>query len=169
MPHIGTQRGFTLIELMIAVVIVAILATIAVPSYRAQMVRAQVSEALNVAGAAKLAVATEFAAAGEAPADRTAAAMSADASDTSGEYVESVDVDDGVIVVTFNNEAHPDLTGAELALIPYESPSGGVAWQCGDAPAPSGLDLLGTASGGNTAVHRDSTVEPRYMPASCRD
>jgi type IV pilus assembly protein PilE len=42
---IFSQRGMTLIELMIVVVVVAILASIAVPSYRSYMVRANRTEA----------------------------------------------------------------------------------------------------------------------------
>ena len=54
------QKGFTLIELMIVVAIIGILAAIAIPAYQDYTIRAQVSEGLNLAAAAKAAVAESY-------------------------------------------------------------------------------------------------------------
>lgn len=47
LPKARTARGFTLIEVMITVAIVAILAMVALPSYREYVVRGQLANATN--------------------------------------------------------------------------------------------------------------------------
>src|SRR4030081_1889935 len=97
----AVQKGFTLIELMIVVAIIGILAAIAIPAYQDYTIRAQVTEGLNLAAAAKAAVAESYLNKGVGPATRTAAGMSPTLTDTSGKYVKSVDVTNGTITIAY--------------------------------------------------------------------
>ena len=156
------QQGFTLIELMIVVAIIGILAAIAIPAYQDYTIRAQVSEGMNLAAASKAAIAETYLNRGVAPATRTAAGMTANATDTQGKYVQEIEITDGEIIIMYGNEAHQNITGLVLYLTPYLSIDQSVVWKCGTAPAPAGLSSMGSAPAEAT------DVPPQYLPAACR-
>jgi len=141
------QKGFTLIELMIVVAIIAILAAIAIPAYQDYLVRTQVSEGAVLTDGAKTAVAEFYSNTGRMPANNTSAGLATAASIT-GKYVDNVNVAaGGIITATFGKQANTAITGAgtDTFVLSPVTHSGSIAWTC-----------------------TGSKVNQKYLPTSCR-
>ena len=123
------QHGFNLAELMIVMAIIGILAAIAMPAFQTYTIRAQVSEGLNLAGPAKLAVSSYHLDRGQFPTDNTTAGMDT-AGSYKGKYVESISVADEVISIQYGNDANARIAGEKVTLTATDN-LGSVGWVCG--------------------------------------
>jgi type IV pilus assembly protein PilA len=144
MAHL--RKGFTLIELMIVIAIIALLASLGLPMYQDYTVRAKVTEFILVAGPAKIAVTAAVQVANEMP-----SALALDAQST--QYVDSVayardaaNAKIGTITVTAKEQ--PRIGGKKLELKATLADTGQLSWSCGPA-ATDGIDA-------------------KYLPASCK-
>jgi hypothetical protein len=150
---------------MAVVAAAGVAAAVALPAYRDYTIRAQVSEGLNMAAAAKTAVAEAYLSSSRAPVSRPSAGMTANATDSQGRYVESIDVIDGEIIIRFRPDADGVIASQAVHLVPYlgsDRSGSGIVWVCGRATPPAGLEPLGGATPGGT------TVPPQYLPSGCR-
>jgi type IV pilus assembly protein PilA len=165
------QKGFTLIELMIVVAIIGILAAIAIPAYQDYTIRTQVSEGLTLASDVKAGVAEYAAQTGDWPLDLAEAGLgSAVAGDKSGRYVESINVSNGTIVITYGRDANSKIAGSILSIRPLTNENGDVVWQCGLSNQPAGtyVNSGGSAGTGTDSDAGSTDLSDKHMPASCR-
>lgn len=127
------QSGFTLIELMIVVAIIAILAAIALPAYQDYTIRAQVSECALMSSVAKSNISEVFQNSGVFPNSNLAAGLPA-ANLISGKFVAQVAVSaTGAIECTYSSvaprRANALINGGILRLVPT-SVGGAIVWTC---------------------------------------
>ncbi|MDJ0908274.1 MAG: pilin [Woeseiaceae bacterium] len=123
------QQGFTLIELMIVVAIIGILASMAIPAYQTYLLRAQVSEGLNLTGPLQAAVAEYYNDYGAFPADNSDAGADP-ANNYAGKYVSGISVTGAVISIQYGNDASAQLAG-ETVTITAVPAAGSLEWDCG--------------------------------------
>jgi type IV pilus assembly protein PilA len=133
------NKGFTIIELMIAVAIIAILAAVSTIAYQNYTTRARAAESVVFADSTKTAVAEYFQSNGSFPTSNTEAGLP---TTISGSNTASVTITNGgqINVIT---TSLGDIAPVTFSMTPIDTGDDSITWTC----------------------HSNNS---QYMPSSCR-
>jgi len=157
-PH----HGFTLIEMIVVMAIVAILALMLVPTYQDKMIRDQIVEALPLADIAKKRVEASWSSAQSFPRNNNSAGLPP-AEKIVSNYISATRVQDGAIHITFGNSASAQIMGKTLSVRPAvvaDAPVVPIAWVCGNAAGPDKMTIKG---------ENRTDIPVSYLPFKCRN
>lgn len=145
MNNIRSQKGFTLIELMIVIAIIGILAAIALPAYQDYTARAQASECLTATAGIRADIGVFYSEEGTLPTTASSATLDTTIGELEGKYFGAGDIGwagVGQLQCDFATGVHAG-NSMTLEAIPNLAATQIASWEC------DGLD-------------------PRYLPSACR-
>lgn len=158
---LNKQIGFTVVEMMVVVAIIAILAMMAIPSQIERIIREEVKAAMPLADTAKDPIAETWKASKSLPVDNKEARLPVPEKVVSN-FVSKLEVFNGAINMTFGNKARSQLKGKILSFRPAvieESQVVPIAWVCGNAKAPDQMTIKGD---------NKTNIADIYLPGLCR-
>lgn len=155
------HHGFTLIEMIVVMAIIAILALMLVPTYQDKIIRDQIVEAVPLADIAKKRIEASWSATHTFPHNNKSAGLPP-ADKIVNNYISATLVQDGAIHITFGNSANAQIVGKTLTIRPAivpDAPIVPIAWVCGNAVGPDKMTVRG---------ENRTNVLLTYLPFNCR-
>jgi len=145
------SRGFTLIELMIVLTIIAILVTVAIPAYKDFTVRSKITECVNGAAVAKLQISEYRQSLGDWPLSDAHASIDTPAG--SSQFCvgfSNYDANTGAFTVDIDENTISDSLGdISPVFTPTELTNNIINWSCSSGTTPP--------------------ANIKYLPGPCRD
>jgi len=149
------QRGFTLIEVMIVVVVIAILAAVALSSVQDYAIRSKMSEAILAMSGCRTSISELYQGAGASAPGANGWGCEAG---VQSKYVSSLQTDaNGAVTVTITGVSSA-VDGGTITLIPLNG-----AGVPATVPADMGTAVRTWICGGT-----GTTANAKYLPATCR-
>jgi len=153
-------RGFTLIELMVAVAIIGILATITMPSLIISRQRSEVADALRMSDTIRDDVTAYYNHNISFPSDNAEAGVP-EPEFLIANKITRMQIEDGAIHITLGNKISKPLRGKILSLRPAivtGSPTSPISWLCGEDTPVTGMQAVG---------ENKTDLDKSILPAAC--
>lgn len=159
-----TSRGFSMIELVMVLAVVAILALMAVPTFIDRNIRLQVEEGLALATLAENGVRSFYVNPknkNEFPANNEDAEIPPKEKIVNN-VVSEVNVDAGAVTITFGNNVNGSIAGKHLTRRPAivkDTPMTPMSWVCNTAAVPKEMTAIG---------ENRTDIPEKWLPIRCR-
>lgn len=137
-----SQKGFSLLELLVVLGIIGVLSAAALPAYHAYTIRAHVAEGIYLSSAVKAAIHEHYYKFGLWPTSNSSADVPLGTS-IAGNATRSVTINNGIITILYRTQVG---SGQSIVFSPTLNNLGSIEWQC----------------------KTGSTVPAKYRPQNCR-